>query len=171
MKCELCKTQDASVHLKQVVNGGVREMHVCHECAAKNGFDLQSPMALTDFLFGLASPESPPEEPEDKTCPGCRLTLKQFRKVSRVGCARCYETFAEELKSMLAAMQGADRHTGKVPAREQIGTRIQTLRRAMEKAVRAEDFEEAARLRDAMGKLKAQHAKAKAGVGKREVSR
>jgi len=169
MKCEVCKTRDASVHLKQVVNGDVREMHVCQECAAKSGFDVQSPMALTDFLFGLTSTESTPEEAEDKVCPGCRLSLRQFRKTSRVGCARCYETFAHELAPMLAAMQGADRHAGKVPSRERLSSQIQTLRRAMEKAVHAEDFEEAARLRDQMGKIKAQQAKTKAGVGRREA--
>lgn len=154
MKCEICQENEAAVHFKQVVNGSVRELHVCQVCASENGFDVQSPMALTDFLFGLGMPDTEVDGTLEKTCPSCSLTLSAFRKRSRVGCARCYETFFEELDPFLKAMHGADRHVGKVPAGEKLTAEIISMQRALERAVSQEDFEEAAKLRDAIHNLK-----------------
>jgi protein arginine kinase activator len=157
MKCELCQDNEAVVHFKQVVNGDVRELYVCKDCAVKNGFDVQSPMALTDFLFGLGMPESEVSDTDEKTCPSCGLTLGALRKSSRLGCARCYETFSEELDEILQAMHRADRHVGKLPAGEKLTSEILSMQRALERAVSTEDFEEAAKLRDAIRDLKAEH--------------
>ena len=170
MKCEICQQNEAAVHFKQVVSGSVRELHVCQECAAENGFDVQSPMALTDFLFGLGMPETEVGGALEKTCPSCGLTLSSFRKVSRLGCARCYETFSEELDPVLRSMHGADRHIGKVPAGEKLSAEIVAMQRALERAVCNEDFEEAAKLRDAIHDLKDSQLQPEAGE-KNEVSR
>jgi len=165
MKCELCNSAEASVHFKQVVDGDVRELYVCQECAAKNGFDVQSPMALTDFLFGMGLSEDESDPASEKTCPSCGMTLNQFRKMSRLGCARCYETFSEQLEPYLLAMHRSTRHSGKMPAGEKLTSEIVAMQKAMEKAVSCEDFEEAAKLRDALHALKANAAKDIAGEG------
>lgn len=169
MTCEICQKNEASVHFKQVVNGSVRELHVCQECAEANGFDVQSPMALTDFLFGLGVPDEEMGRELEKTCPSCGLGLSDLRKTSRLGCARCYETFSEELDPMLKAMQGADRHVGKMPAGEKLTAEIVAMQRALEKAVSSEDFEEAAKLRDAIRELKVKQGKP-AAANKQEVT-
>ena len=155
MKCEVCNSAEASVHFKQVVDGVVRELYVCQGCAAKNGFDVQSPMALTDFLFGMGVPENQLDPSSEKTCPSCNMTLGQFRKLSRLGCARCYETFSEQLEPVLHAMHRSTKHVGKMPAGEKLTSEIVAMQRAMEKAVSCEDFEEAAKLRDVLHTLKA----------------
>jgi protein arginine kinase activator len=170
MKCEICQQNEAAVHFKQVVNGSVRELHVCQDCASENGFDVQSPMALTDFLFGLGMPDTEVDGTLEKTCPSCSLTLSAFRKHSRVGCARCYETFSEELETVLRAMHGADRHVGKVPAGEKLSAEIVAMQRALERAVSQEDFEEAAELRDAIKNLKSKQGQP-AGDKKEEAKR
>ena len=80
-----------------------------------------------------------------------------FRKTGRLGCADCYEAFAEELGPMLHNMHRANQHTGKIPARE--SKRVQStaeaaaLRKALEKAITEENFEEAAQLRDRIAAL------------------
>ena len=157
MKCEICQSREATVRFKQVINGEARELYVCGDCAAKNGFDVQSPMALTDFLFGLGAPEEEPAASDEKRCPSCGLTYGRFRKTSLLGCPRCYETFSEELEQPLYAIHGADRHCGKMPAGEQLSSEIVAVQRAMERAVSAEDFEEAAKLRDMLRDLKTRH--------------
>jgi protein arginine kinase activator len=148
MKCEICKQNEATVHFKQVSNGAVKEMYVCKECAAENGFDVQSPMALTDFLFGVGMPQPVDSEGDDKACPSCRLKRSEYRKNSRLGCEWCYETFVDELSPLITAMHKGSRHVGKVPAAERVSAEIAALQQAMQRAVAAEDFEEAARLRD-----------------------
>jgi protein arginine kinase activator len=153
MKCEICEKRDATVYFKQVVNGDARELHVCAECAAKNGFDMQSPIALTDFLFGAGEPAAAATGDAESRCPGCGLALRALRKSSRAGCDRCYESFADEMAGMLEAMQGADKHTGKTPSRARQASELEGVRKALAQAVRKEDFEEAARLRDLLCRL------------------
>jgi protein arginine kinase activator len=153
MKCEICKSGEATVHFKQVCNGSVKELYVCEKCAAQNGFDAQSPLSMTDLLFGTRDPSEKAPEAE-KSCPVCGLRRRDFRKNSRLGCAACYEAFSEELAPLLAAMQKGCRHVGKVPAGEMISAEAASLQQALEKAVAAQDFEEAAQLRDRIRALK-----------------
>jgi len=148
MVCEICKEKEASVHLKQICNGQMKEMRICEQCARENGFDAQSPLAMTDFLFGLgASPAEPPAETE-RVCGVCHMRSCDFRKTSRLGCAHCYEAFRPELAPMIESMHHGLRHTGKVPAGEAAGLEAAALRDALETAVHEQRFEDAAVLRD-----------------------
>lgn len=156
VKCQICKTNEATVHFKQAIDGEVRELNCCQTCAAKNGFDVQSPMALTDFLFGLGMQDAGGDEPDDRVCAACGLTRAAFRKTSRLGCARCYEAFADELAPMLQDMHRAAEHAGKVPATARVSAEAAALQKAMERAVAEEDFEEAAKLRDRLRDMRLQ---------------
>jgi len=74
-----------------------------------------------------------------------------------LGCPRCYESFRGPLLSILSHMHRHVSHLGKVP-RQTDGSvdRRGTLRRtrvALEKAIAAENFEKAARLRDEIQRL------------------
>jgi len=148
MKCEICQENEASVHFKQVADGDVREMFVCTECAEKNGFNVESPASLTDFLFGVGAHPEPGKAVPSKSCPTCGMKSKDFAKTSRLGCPACYEAFREALDPFLAQIQNGPRHEGKVPAKEQRTAEIMGLRRNLKGAVAQQNFEEAARLRD-----------------------
>lgn len=165
MQCGFCNSNEATVHFKQVCDGKVKEIHLCEECAAKNGFDTQSPMSLTDFLFGMevqseGSFGQEVEPGEDKACPNCRMRRSDFRKTSRLGCAVCYEVFSDELIPLLADVQKGSQHVGKTPVQrvlrtsEKISAGIASIQRKLNKAIAAQDFEEAARLRDAIREMK-----------------
>lgn len=155
VKCEICNENDATVHLKQVCDGEVREMHVCNECAEENGFDLDSPMSLTDFLFGVSEQQKTDFGGGDRMCPGCRMKASDFRKTSLLGCSECYETFKQELALLLKAMHRGSKHVGKAPERERVTVEIASLQAELKKAVEGENFEEAAKLRDALRAMKA----------------
>lgn len=142
------------MHFKQVCNGQIREMYVCEECAAENGFDLQSPLSMPDFLFGAGLQEDKRAASSDKRCLVCGATGKDFKKRSLLGCPSCYEAFAEELGPYLGAIQKGARHVGKAPAGEVLSAEIAALQQALERAVSAQDFEEAATLRDRIRDLK-----------------
>ncbi|NQU40259.1 MAG: UvrB/UvrC motif-containing protein [Lentisphaerae bacterium] len=156
MKCEICECNDASVHFKQVCNGQIKEMYVCEECAAENGFDLQSPLSMPDFLFGAGLQQDKQAASKGKTCLVCGSTGKDFKKRSLLGCPSCYEAFAEELSPYLRAMQKGVRHVGKAPAGEALTAEIAAMQQALERAVSSQDFEEAATLRDRIRDLRAQ---------------
>lgn len=167
MKCQICDENEASVHFKQIVNGESRELFVCEDCAAENGFDVHSPMSMTDFLFGMGAPERQEQTGPDRDCPVCRMPLSDFRKSSRLGCPACYEAFAEDLACYLAAIHTGTRHVGKVPEGEKLTAQVVSLQKALESAVVRQDFEEAAKLRDTINELRSS-AQATAGVGAKE---
>ncbi len=50
-------------------------------------------------------------------CPCCGFTEEVFAKAFKMGCSRCYETFAPQIETMLPKLHPGVLHTGKVPAR------------------------------------------------------
>ena len=154
MLCELCKQTQATVHLTEIVNDQMAELHLCEACANQKGAQVESHFGLSDLLSGLADfgKTQEPEETVTKACPTCGMTYEDFRKVGRLGCADCYTTFKRSLGSLLKRIHGSPIHLGKSPARlvkpPKTKTELAELKRKLERAIEREDFEEAARLRD-----------------------
>lgn len=159
MKCDLCE-KEAVVHLTQVINGEMKEVHLCEEHAAEQGIDVNSPLSITDILMGLGQ-QSKPASAGDLvlTCPGCGMSREEFGKTGRLGCAECYNTFRAELTVAIKAMHHSTQHLGKIPAREGAQTRIKSkiarLQKDLDEAVAREEFEKAAALRDEIRKARA----------------
>lgn len=158
MQCELCQENEAAVHLTQVMEGNVKKLHLCHECAAQSGFNIDSALSLTDVLFGMGAPEATDAGAPEKTCHACHMRRADFRKTSRLGCPSCYETFAEELNPLLTGMHHGPAHTGKISqgaAQALADSRsVAALQQQLQEAVRNENYEEAARLRDMIRKVR-----------------
>ncbi len=99
------------------------------------------------------------EKREGKVCPGCGSTLRDIA-TRGTACPRCFETFAEELAPSVGRAHGKAAHTGRVPARfrDRIERRrkIEALVAEQREAVRNEDFERAAGIRDELKKLRAE---------------
>ncbi len=152
MLCERCKEKEATVHLTQVIDGAIKKLHLCEECAAKSGFDVQGPISITDILLGMGVQKESAGPGTERVCPRCHMRRTDFKKTGRFGCSECYTAFAEELPPLLKAMHRADHHVGKIPQRESERVRasaeLATLQQKMDKAIGSENFEEAARLRD-----------------------
>ena len=167
MLCESCHQKPATVHLTQIVDGKVEKHHLCEECARKQGLDVHAqPMDLGNMLETLkeqlaqlkaATGKAP--EAGGAACPACGTTRAEILKSGRMGCDRCYETFAAEMLPVVLSLQHADQHMGKVPrhASERLKTSVEQtrLRRELDQAVAAENYEEAARLRDRIKALPA----------------
>jgi protein-arginine kinase activator protein McsA len=93
------------------------------------------------------------------SCPMCGATWSQFKQGGVMGCPHDYAHFESKILPLVKrAQEGAVQHTGKVPTkiehtemtREVTTTR---LRRELQKAIHAERYEDAARLRDALSKM------------------
>jgi len=152
MLCESCGEYESNVHLEHVINGVSREVNLCEECAVKSGININGSMSLTDILVGLGALEEVEGGGSEKACPFCHMTVSEFRKTSRLGCAVCYDVFNAELKTLLAGMQKSAKHVGKVPSSGAGPTpkndRLSALEKELSEAVAGEDFEKAARIRD-----------------------
>ena len=156
MQCEMCKAQEATVHLTQVMDGVVRKMHLCEGCAAKSGVDTKGGVSLTDLLVGLGQMVAGAGEAPDsgRACPRCHLRQSDFKNGGRLGCPECYEAFAAELAPLIHAMHRRDRHTGKVPRRATAAVGLDGLQRELSQAIAAENYELAAQLRDRIQTLR-----------------
>ena len=160
MKCQFC-SEPATVHLTQIVAGKMQKIDLCEKCAKEKGVADPAGFSLADMLLGLgAADQMKSTSTTDLVCPQCGFTQPDFKKTGRLGCAVCYETFGEGLSSILKDMHKGTTHKGKVPARlaqQQIyATRMQDLRKDLQKAITEEKYEEAASLRDQISQLEAQ---------------
>jgi len=159
MICDVCKTNEASVFLTQIVEGKVQKVNLCDSCSKAKGVEDPTGFALADLLLGLGATQEIERASGGaaQRCPGCGFSQADFKKTGRLGCAQCYETFGEGLNSLLKAMHKGTIHTGKVPARIsrliEHETALKTLQRDLQKAVADENYESAAQIRDQLRQL------------------
>ena len=157
MLCQDCHEKPAVIVFTQIINKEKTVLRLCKECAEKRG--LQSPLADANFplgnlLAGMAEEEGKGDTEEAKalSCSHCGLTYTDFKKTGRLGCSDCYEAFADGLKPLLRKIHGSNQHLGKIPtiAKEYVQQKkdLRKLRDTLKKAIKAEEFEKAAALRD-----------------------
>ncbi len=163
MQCEICKKCEATIHLTEIIEGVRTETHICENCAYQQGISVKGQIPINELLSNLLNVQPADEDMEgtadDKTaCPHCGFTLEQFRKEPLLGCPYDYEVFDKALAPIIEkAHDGNSVHRGKTPSKasdsERKQVELMNLRRRLEAAVRAEDYETAAKLRDSINQL------------------
>ena len=84
-----------------------------------------------------------------KTCATCGITIQEIANTNRIGCPDCYNHFKEELKPFIMNYHKSLQHIGKSPKKINTGD----LKKALEDAIKKEDYELAAKLRDEIKNL------------------
>lgn len=159
MVCDICGKNEATVHLTEIINNEVTKLHLCEECAREKASEMEEHFGLAELLAGLADfgVQLESDETTKVKCHSCGFTFMDFKKVGRLGCGECYETFKKSLTPLLRRIHGSDQHYGKAPSKAQKGAKvrddIQELKTRLQKAIQMEEFEEAARLRDQIKEL------------------
>ena len=162
MLCDICGKNPATVHLTEIIDEQMNELHLCEECARQKSIQMEQQFGLSDLLAGLAEFEKPAQEKEAVSlkCASCGLTYQDFKKIGRLGCGQCYSTFKKYLGPLLKKIHGSNLHSGKSPLKlakvSKKNTDMQELRCKLQKAIEMEVFEEAARLRDQIKQLEQQ---------------
>lgn len=164
MKCQYCE-KPATFHITELTGSAPMERHLCEEHARvylsqadDSGDEVAAEMA--DAFPGqikVSETAEALEKLDQQSCPVCGITFYEFRQAGRLGCPYDYVCFEEELEPLIVNIQGATEHVGKRPARnikavDQQANLIR-LRRAMQKAVEEEDYEQASKLRDQIREL------------------
>jgi len=157
MVCDVCKTNQATVFLTQIVDGKMQKVNLCEACSKEKGVTDPLSFALVDLLPGLGAEQQVEKGTPLPRCPACGFTQADFKKTGRLGCPVCYDTCAEGLEGLLKAMHRRTVHTGKIPARLkrsiELGARLKQLKRDLDKAVLEENYETAAQIRDQLREL------------------
>jgi protein arginine kinase activator len=153
VKCHACN-KPATVHLTDIVGGHKREIHLCQACAEKREILKHQELNLSAILQTVIGQQLGPmtEELGRLTCPSCGIKYMEFKAEGRLGCPQDYEVFRTALAPLLVRIHRAQRHVGKVPTHGVKSAALQAelmdLRQHLRRAVEAEAYEEAARLRD-----------------------
>jgi protein arginine kinase activator len=148
VKCQFC-SNPATVHLTDIVKNQKKEIHLCQRCAQAQHLVQKQELNLPAILQTLIGQHLGPQTDElaRLVCPACGIRYMEFRAQGRLGCPHDYTVFRAGLTTLLHRYHRAERHVGKRPRRPQPGSLVE-LRRCLQQAVDAEDYEEAARLRD-----------------------
>ncbi|MDE1919822.1 MAG: UvrB/UvrC motif-containing protein [Candidatus Omnitrophica bacterium] len=167
MTCDICGKKKATVHLTEIVDDQMSEMHLCEECARQKSSQMEQQFGLADLLAGLTDPSkttvSKESEKTSLKCSRCGLLYEDFRKFGRLGCSECYTSFKEHLTGLLRKIHGSNKYLGKTPAvlgqsqTQAVSEKtlallpsddLLDLKQQLKSAIAAEDFEKAAIIRD-----------------------
>lgn len=157
MQCQNCHKNPATVHLTEIQDNRMTELHLCQACAQEKGLaaaPAAEKFSIADLLAGMVDKMSTTEEEKvgPVQCPHCGMHYSTFKESGRLGCAECYSAFAPKLRPLLRRIHGSTRHVGKLPTRDTNGVsqgrQLQRLHDELLRAVESEEFERAAELRD-----------------------
>ncbi len=155
MQCDICAKKKATVHLTEIVDEQMSEMHLCEECARQKSSQMEQQFGLADLLAGLGDfgKQLKDAEKVNIQCSNCAMSYDDFRKFGRLGCNKCYDSFKTHLSTLLKKIHGSNQHFGKSPVRIPQEERrkiesLQDLKNHLMQAIQMEDFEKAAQLRD-----------------------
>jgi protein arginine kinase activator len=156
LKCDLCSNQ-ATVHLTQIVNHKVHKVDLCETCAQAKGVTDPSGFSLADLLL-KASLNPEPAQTTVLKCEQCGYTPDEFKRTGRFGCPECYSTFSSLLEPMLNNMHKGTAHTGKIPERaverQTLFNRLNKLQSDLLSAIESERYEDAAKYRDEISQVR-----------------
>lgn len=161
MLCQNCGKNEASLHMKRIVNGRAAEVHLCYDCARSLGYGdmFTGPGAVMGDFFGDILDRFDTREIAGNAvrCPVCGKTFEEIVSGGKLGCAECYNTFYERLLPLLRKIHGKTDHEGKVPkelrAENNGSSDVDSLKEELQKAIAAQDYERAALLRDRIKEL------------------
>ena len=157
MTCNICGTNEATIHLTEIVNDQMVEIHLCEGCAQEKGTQFKThfnPAELLSDLTDLAKQITGIDKSVLK-CANCGLYYEEFGRTGRLGCPECYESFTTLLLPLIKKVQHAIRHAGKRPASlppasspARVTHDLKELQNRLRKMIQQEAFEEAAKVRD-----------------------
>lgn len=147
--CEKCGENPANIHIRQILNDQESEFYICSKCAEKIQKQIVSFLKVNNYMMGMM--QEVKLENKNKTCPMCKFDIYKIRKLGKVGCAKCYEVFEEELAPIMSKM-----NINRIVTDENIimQKKIDDLTNQLNQAVVAEKYERAAELRDEIAEIK-----------------
>ena len=156
MLCQNCGKNEATTHVKRIINGEKAENHLCSQCASALGYGSMFSgfgINIGELFSGFFS-DAPVSRLSNSVlrCEKCSSSFEDIAKSGKVGCADCYKTFFDKLLPSLQRIHGKTGHHGKFPmgAGDEVryAHRLSELKAELNKAIDDQNFERAAQIRD-----------------------
>ena len=166
MKCSICKSENAIIHIREYNETGLRKINLCLECAIKKG--LNAPVENIDnllakiitnvFNINTNYKNRASKKSFKLICPSCGKTVSDFSSNLEVGCPVCYDVFEEIIDLLIFNQNNSLTYLGKLPenliklnSQKNI---LRQLKKDLKKHITSEEFTKAAFVRDEIKKLK-----------------
>ncbi len=155
--CDRCKNAQATFHLTNIDKfGNKAERHLCDRCAVEEGMlqpSAKIPLDPDEMVKFIQHSKQTTANLASLVCEHCGISYVEFRNHGLLGCAHDYDVFREPLLKLIQrAHDGASHHVGKAPKsapkKAHTATDLRKLKKHLEEAILAEDYERAAELRD-----------------------
>lgn len=159
-QCDICGEQDALIHVQQIFDGEVREIHLCADCARERGLGDMKRLdgsSLSDLVGALTGNLFQAAQGGDLSaylsiCPGCGRSLHEVLETGEMGCPECYQSFQRTIQGRVRSS-----YSGSIPeglkAIKALLVDRRSLEDALRKALEQEEYEKAAALRDEIEKI------------------
>lgn len=157
MLCSLCGKKESTVEFEGLINGKAVKFYLCDDCM--KGIDIESALSRThfsaeDFLAALSESMEKPvgqEQPGDH-CPACGMSFEEFSRTNSPGCPQCRRAFSSRLKPLLRKANASNKEaairSAAAAVQESRTKELEILQIELKKAVKLEEYEQAAVLRD-----------------------
>lgn len=159
MKCDGCKKNEAHLVLHMITNGQVATRSLCMECAKKAHEEMTqafSTMGMTMAGLDDLRPENIETQRESlrlprMICASCRTAYEDIGHDTVFGCPQCYQAFHGQVIDYLSTLKELEEpaRAAAVPLRIDLAPVTESdLRERLNDALKTEDYEQAASLRD-----------------------
>ena len=158
MKCDLCE-EKATVFYTQIADGKLKKFVLCETCAQEKGITNPDGLLMAEQVLDhtLSVPEAEVVLGSSTECSTCGFGIGNYQKVGRLGCPECYDAFAREISERIPTLHKGGAHVGYIPAGlvaiQARDAKLNDLKSRLSKAIDAENYEEAGRLRDELEKV------------------
>ena len=153
-QCDGCGKPAGSIKVYQTKGTEYSELWLCAQCAERLGVEEEFPAfapTVSELLGSVVSGSG------TRQCPSCGTRFRTIRQTGRAGCAECYRVFRSQIQDLLVQSGHTESHVGRYPARIGSYKRLlldrESIREELDRAVRAEEYETAAGIRDRMKAL------------------
>ncbi|HOQ36923.1 MAG TPA: UvrB/UvrC motif-containing protein [Acetivibrio sp.] len=161
MLCQKCQKRVAKVQLTQIINNNKSVLFLCEYCAREEEkYNFGSPFSINDFLSGIMGfpyMTSVPQHNQNLICDKCGMSYNEFNKTGKIGCSNCYKVYGDKLVPLLRRLHGNIQYNGKIPSRAfgsvKLSREITKLKEQLDAAIKNEEYEKAAVLRDQIRNL------------------
>ena len=159
--CQRCQKEAASVVVTEIDSAGAKQqLRLCEECAKNQGVPPVPATSVIALFKQLMDQTNTVSRTRDRVCPQCGISFGEFKAKGHFGCAHDYEVFLSRVVPLLERIHGASEHVSEpdsAAARREsaddTGLELKRLRRDLQRVIKSEEYEEAARLRDRIQSL------------------
>jgi len=148
--CTECK-KPCTLFITLVAGGKAMTYSCCAHCPSS----MTSPLSgsLPSQILGIKLDIPMPKI--QGSCPSCGFRWADFERTHRIGCPQCYEAHTQDLLPTLSRIQPGISHSGRrpQPSEMDLKNRLQKAKDELAQAVKNEEFETAAALRDQIVQL------------------